>query len=291
MSVRGSQVIPYRPDSVADFVRRLARGGAVHLELCALIMGPALKWRGFCLAAAELADAHAVPELRGFGYGMDVEAARLTWEGLTRRLQERDSDDPDGIHRTFPFLNYLSVGNGVPGINGVRPAHAALHGGVWPRGDTTWEYFDPPWEWKCRCVATCLTRGQVERMQDRRECVAPKPGDPAFWTSNLSERGIAEIVRRYVAMDAMEDVGRVIGAPDWEEEGFETDAEVLEVSRECLTRWMECFDAARAMRREWPEAGYGPWEAGAMEARAKKEIGYWRDQVAFVEAKTGGSGR
>lgn len=279
------------PDSVVDFVRRLARGGAVHLELCALITGPALDWRGFSMAARKLTDAHAVPELGGFGYAMDVEAARFTWERLCQRLEERDSEDPDGIRTTFPFLEYVTVGNGVPGINEVRATHAALHGGVWARGDAIWEYFQPPWEWKCRCITTCLTRGQVERLQDRRECVAPERGDPAFWTSNLSERGIAEIVRRYVGQDAMEDVVRVIGAADWEEEALETNAEILEMSRDCLTRWMQCFDAAVALRKEWPEAGYGPWEAGALEARAKKEVAYWQDQVAFVEAKTGASGR
>lgn len=289
MSVRVSQVTGDATDSVVDFVRRLARGGSVHLELCSLITGRTSDTREMMLGARSILSGADVPELEELAYGHDLARARLTWEGLSGRLQQRDSDDPDGIRRAFPFLQYLSVGNGVPGINEVRDAHAALHGGVWARGDAIWEYFDPPWQWKCRCTTVCLTRGQVDRMQDRRECLAPERGDPAFWTSNLSERGIAEIVRRYVGQDAMESAAQFIGAPDWEEEGLETDAEVLELSRDCLTRWMQCFDAAVALRKEWPEAGYGPWDAGALEARAKKEIAYWQDQVAFVEAKVRGS--
>ncbi len=57
------------------------------------------------------------------------------------------------------------MGNGTPGVNGVRATHAALHGLVFRADDPFWDRHDPPWEWGCRCFKRPLTPGQVKRMR------------------------------------------------------------------------------------------------------------------------------
>ena len=71
-------------------------------------------------------------------------------------------DDPDVVE-AFPYREYLTVGNGVPGVNNVRPEHAALHGKVFAWDDPFWDDHTPPWDWGCRCTTIALTERQVER--------------------------------------------------------------------------------------------------------------------------------
>jgi len=62
---------------------------------------------------------------------------------------------------TFPFWQYLTVGNGIPGINGVRATHAALHGLIFRADDPFWNSHYPPWDFNCRCYIVALTEGQA----------------------------------------------------------------------------------------------------------------------------------
>ena len=72
-------------------------------------------------------------------------------------------DDPE-ITEAFPYRQYLTVGNGVAGVNGVRPEHAALHGRVFAWNDPFWDAHTPPWDWGCRCTFVALTAGQVRSL-------------------------------------------------------------------------------------------------------------------------------
>jgi len=72
-------------------------------------------------------------------------------------------DDPE-ITEAFPFREYLTVGNGTAGINGVRATHAALHGRIFRWDDPFWDAHTPPWEWGCRCTFVALTAGQVRAL-------------------------------------------------------------------------------------------------------------------------------
>lgn len=73
-------------------------------------------------------------------------------------------DDPE-INVAFPFRQYLTVGNGTPGVRGVRPEHAALHGLIFKWDDPFWDSHTPPWDYGCRCTFVALTEGQVRRMR------------------------------------------------------------------------------------------------------------------------------
>lgn len=72
-------------------------------------------------------------------------------------------DDPE-ISEAFPFRQYLTVGNGVAGVNNVRAEHAALHGKVFAWDDPFWDEHTPPWGFNCRCTFVALTAGQVAAM-------------------------------------------------------------------------------------------------------------------------------
>ncbi|MCO6436538.1 MAG: hypothetical protein J5J06_05575 [Phycisphaerae bacterium] len=68
-------------------------------------------------------------------------------------------DDPD-IAAAFPFRQYWTVGNGVPGVRNVREDHAVLHGKIFRWNDPFWDRFTPPWDFGCRCTTAALTEGQ-----------------------------------------------------------------------------------------------------------------------------------
>lgn len=75
--------------------------------------------------------------------------------------QRREVLDDPNIVEAFPFRQYLTVGNGVPLVNGVRATHAALHGLVFEWDDPFWDAHTPPWDWGCRCTFVALTENQV----------------------------------------------------------------------------------------------------------------------------------
>lgn len=102
----------------------------------------------------------------------------------------REVLDDSEITAAFPFRQYLTVGNGRAGVNGVRPSHAALHGKVFRWDDPFWDSFTPPWDYNCRCTMVALTAGQVRRM-------GVKVRDMAYVTKGIRvagqrKRGIAE---------------------------------------------------------------------------------------------------
>lgn len=74
--------------------------------------------------------------------------------------RQQTLNDPE-ITVAFPYRQYLTVGNGTPGVNGVRATHAALHGQVFRWDDPFWDKYTPPWEYGCRCTFIALTAGQV----------------------------------------------------------------------------------------------------------------------------------
>lgn len=98
-----------------------------------------------------------------------VSAARLRTIFITNTQQayndaRRETLDEPEIAAAFPYRQYLTVGNGVPGVRGVRPTHAALHGLVFRWDEPFWDSHTPPWDFNCRCTIRPLTAGQVRRM-------------------------------------------------------------------------------------------------------------------------------
>ena len=120
--------------------------------------------------------------------------------------------DEPSVSEAFPYRQYLTVGNGVAGINGVRPTHAALHGKIFAWDDPFWDWHTPPWEWGCRCTFIALTPGQVKALGVRvidldyvRERIKV-PGtnergiaeNPAFVRGKFDLRSIDEELRKAV---------------------------------------------------------------------------------------------
>ena len=66
---------------------------------------------------------------------------------------------------TFPYWQYLTVGNGTAGYKGVRAEHAALHKLVFRADDPFWDRHYPPWGFHCRCTVIALTPGQVAALK------------------------------------------------------------------------------------------------------------------------------
>jgi len=73
--------------------------------------------------------------------------------------------DQPHILEAFPYRQKLTVGNGQPGVNGVRPTHAVFHGKVFKADDAFWDFFAGNWEYGCRCFDRPLTEGQVRAMR------------------------------------------------------------------------------------------------------------------------------
>ena len=124
----------------------------------------------------------------------------------------RETLDEPSVSEAFPFRQYLTVGNGTAGINGVRPTHAALHGKIFAWDDPFWDWHTPPWEWGCRCTFIALTPGQVKALEVRvldldyvRNRIAV-PGtkergidaNPAFVRGKFDLRSIDEELRKAV---------------------------------------------------------------------------------------------
>jgi len=87
--------------------------------------------------------------------------------GVARRIEALAATREPHIIEAFPYFEWLTVGNGVPGINGVRAEHAALHGLVFRWDDPLWELFYPPIDEWCRCNVVPMTPGQVRKVRGR----------------------------------------------------------------------------------------------------------------------------
>ncbi len=61
------------------------------------------------------------------------------------------SQDPDR-----PYLMYVAVMDSV-----TRPAHAALHGKVWPADDPIWQHLYPPNDYNCRCRVEAYSAAEL----------------------------------------------------------------------------------------------------------------------------------
>ena len=103
-------------------------------------------------------DGIAPPALYRLRYAFELNAHQAYCDGRREAL-----DEPDNA-RVFPYRQYLTVGNGSPGVRGVRPTHAALHGLVFKWDDPFWNDHTPPWEHGCRCTFRGLTRKQVAKL-------------------------------------------------------------------------------------------------------------------------------
>jgi SPP1 gp7 family putative phage head morphogenesis protein len=79
---------------------------------------------------------------------------QMAYNDARREVLEKQAD-------TFPYWQYLTVGNGTPGVNGVRDEHARLHGLIFRSDDPFWDAHYPPWGFNCRCTVAALTPGQV----------------------------------------------------------------------------------------------------------------------------------
>ena len=93
-------------------------------------------------------------------YGKDIQWALDRFANRLRQLEEQRAPD---LVAFFPYCQWITVGDGVPGINGVRAEHAALHGVVFRWDDPLWEVFFPPTDKWCRCLVVGLTPGQVRK--------------------------------------------------------------------------------------------------------------------------------
>lgn len=68
-----------------------------------------------------------------------------------------------GIKEAFPFWQYLTVGNGVAGVNNVRPEHAKLHGKIFSKDDPLSKTLWPPLGWNCRCTTRDVTADEARK--------------------------------------------------------------------------------------------------------------------------------
>lgn len=85
-----------------------------------------------------------------------------------------------GVKAAFPYWQYLTVGNGTPGVNNVRPEHAALHGKIFAKDDPLTAKLWPPLGWNCRCTARDVTEAEAVKagaVKDASEFLAKKAID------------------------------------------------------------------------------------------------------------------
>ncbi|MEW5725715.1 MAG: phage minor head protein, partial [Thermodesulfobacteriota bacterium] len=78
--------------------------------------------------------------------------------------------DPD-VAGDFPYWRYVAVKD-----RRTRPAHAAMHGRVFPADHPVWETWYPPNGFNCRCQVEPLTKRQAERMGVTVETEDPTGG-------------------------------------------------------------------------------------------------------------------
>lgn len=143
--------------------------------------------------------------------------ARLRTMFLQNAMQSyndarREVLDEAEVVDAFPFRMYLTVGDGTPGVNGVRPTHAALHGKIFAWDDPFWDAHTPPWDWGCRCTFVPLTAGQVRSMGEpvldlgyvRKRLEVPGtrqrgiPAKPGFERGKFNLKGIEKELREAV---------------------------------------------------------------------------------------------
>jgi len=223
---------------------------------------------------------------------LDEEFQRLVhrfmsgWASLRRSLDLKD----ESIVPAFPYWLYLTVGNGKPGFNGVRPEHAALHGMVFRHDDAFWAYHDPPWDDGCRCTKVALTPGQVKqrKMEIRtleyvRNVLKIGPGPECFRPSLRTEERVLQRlmddVSRFVA-------DRVLWAID---ERFrpklddaETRAETLRVSEQGCAAWQEVAAILDSGRLGLGVGSQGrEWCVG----RVREHVEFWSEQLAFIKMR------
>lgn len=68
------------------------------------------------------------------------------------------------VIKTFPYLQYKTVGSGDLGGYGVRDSHARLHGQVFRWDDPFWEAHTPPWDYGYRCYVVPLRQEDVDKL-------------------------------------------------------------------------------------------------------------------------------
>lgn len=76
--------------------------------------------------------------------------------GAAATARDRVLRDPV-VKRAFPFWQYMTVGNGKPGVSNVRDEHMVLHGKVFLAADPFWRIWTPPNGYNCRCFIIPLT--------------------------------------------------------------------------------------------------------------------------------------
>lgn len=87
-----------------------------------------------------------------------------------------DALDTPELQEAFPYLIYRTVGNGVPGVNAVRPEHAKMHNKAYLRSDRIWNTWTPPNGFNCRCGIVPATLNDLKALGIKPSRVAPKIG-------------------------------------------------------------------------------------------------------------------
>lgn len=84
-------------------------------------------------------------------------------ELTTYNVARKRTLDSPAVTAAFPYRMYLTVGNGVPGVNNVRETHARFHGVILRWDDPFWQHFHPPWGWNCRCFTRPVSQDEIDR--------------------------------------------------------------------------------------------------------------------------------
>lgn len=82
--------------------------------------------------------------------------------GAYNVARKRMLDSP-AVTAAFPYRMYVTVGNGIAGVNNVRETHARFHGLVFAWDDSFWSHFHPPWGYNCRCFTRPVSADEVDR--------------------------------------------------------------------------------------------------------------------------------
>lgn len=188
MSVSVLTQADFTPQPAGEVRRRFARKAALTSEIFERLSMAAQR-RAFRIAGVN--NARLIQAVRN-RIASAVEAG-TPWPDVRReltRLFSATGSEMPGLHRlrqvfitntqmsyndsrreilddqtdAFPYWQYLTVGNGTAGVNGVRAEHAALHGLIFRADDPFWDAHYPPWGFNCRCTVRALTPGEVQSL-------------------------------------------------------------------------------------------------------------------------------
>lgn len=135
--------------------------------------------------------------------------------------------------RLLPYIRYQATLDGR-----VRHTHAAMHGVIRPVDDPLWDRWFAPAGFRCRCVCSAITEGQMRRLGGVTEALPNVEPDPG-WGYNTGKMAMLGALRAA-------DTGngdRIDGTPP-----VDTGAAIVRGSR----RWLAVNAVVGALRGLFP---------------------------------------